>query len=252
MRTAALVGTTGSIDWLCFPHFDSPSVFAALLDSDKGGQFQVAPTTEHYRSTQRYWPDSNVLVTRFLSRSGVAEVTELHASRCEARTASAALGPPGARHPRHHDAARAVRSRFRFRPAVHRLEAADGGVVFRSPLLDLALGSDVPLQIEGGAAAADFSLEEGEEASFVLGEPDTNSGARSGSWTLLRVPEGSTRPAWTRPGSCSRACSATRTTWGSSPRKPPCSERLWQLPQAFTHLALISAAFNLDRALDAQ
>jgi len=76
MRTAALVGTTGSIDWLCFPRFDSPSVFAALLDSDKGGRFQVAPTTEHYRSTQRYWPDSNVLVTRFLSRSGVAEVTD--------------------------------------------------------------------------------------------------------------------------------------------------------------------------------
>jgi hypothetical protein len=70
MRTAALVGTTGSIDWLCFPHFDSPSVFAALLDSDRGGRFQVAPTTEHYRSTQRYWPDSNVLVTRFLSAPG--------------------------------------------------------------------------------------------------------------------------------------------------------------------------------------
>src|SRR4029078_11835673 len=65
---------------------------------------------------------------------------------------------------------------FDFAREVHRVEAADGWVVFRSPLLDLALGSDVPLRIEGGAAVADISLEEGEEASFVLGEPDTNSG----------------------------------------------------------------------------
>jgi len=69
-HSAALVTRDGSIDWLCFPRFDSPSVFAALLDSDKGGRFQVAPTTEHYRSTQRYWPDSNVLVTAFFPAPG--------------------------------------------------------------------------------------------------------------------------------------------------------------------------------------
>jgi GH15 family glucan-1,4-alpha-glucosidase len=94
MRTAALVGTNGSIDWLCFPHFDSPSVFAAILDDDKGGRFVISPSVEQVRSKQLYWPDSNVLVTRFLSDSGVAEVTdyvpvgataERHGRRCVIR-----------------------------------------------------------------------------------------------------------------------------------------------------------------------
>ena len=81
MRTAALVGTTGSIDWLCFPHFDSPSVFAAILDDDKGGRFQIAPTVGEYRSKQLYWPDSNVLVTRFLCALRGGRGHRLHAGR---------------------------------------------------------------------------------------------------------------------------------------------------------------------------
>src|SRR5437660_10119661 len=76
MRTAALVGTNGSIDWLCFPHFDSPSVFAAILDDKKGGRFAISPTIEDFRTKQLYWPDTNVLVTRFLSENGVADVTD--------------------------------------------------------------------------------------------------------------------------------------------------------------------------------
>ena len=68
MRTAALVGINGSIDWFCFPRFDSPSVFAALLDDRKGGRFQIAPAeTDDLLQRQFYWPDTNVLVTRFVT-----------------------------------------------------------------------------------------------------------------------------------------------------------------------------------------
>ena len=76
MRTAALVGMDGSIDWLCLPHFDSPSVFAAILDDRKGGRFRIAPAGDHFRRKQFYWPDTNVLITRFLHADGVGEVED--------------------------------------------------------------------------------------------------------------------------------------------------------------------------------
>src|SRR5213082_2121326 len=76
MRTAALVGMNGSIDWLCLPHFDSPSVFAAILDDRKGGRFRIAPAGEDFRRKQFYWPDTAVLVTRFLDEGGVGEVED--------------------------------------------------------------------------------------------------------------------------------------------------------------------------------
>ncbi len=75
-RTAALVGMDGSIDWLCLPHFDSPSVFAAILDDQKGGRFRIAPAGEDFRRKQFYWPDTAVLVTRFLDDDGVGEVED--------------------------------------------------------------------------------------------------------------------------------------------------------------------------------
>ena len=77
MRSAALVGRNGSMDWLCLPRFDSPSLFAKLLDDEKGGHFQVAPAdAEGVSRRQLYWPDSNILVTRFFSGGGVMEVTD--------------------------------------------------------------------------------------------------------------------------------------------------------------------------------
>lgn len=76
MRTVALVGTNGSIDWFCYPHVDSPSVFGALLDHQKGGFFRIHPIDTDYKHKQFYWPDTNVLVTRFLTEEGVSELID--------------------------------------------------------------------------------------------------------------------------------------------------------------------------------
>src|SRR3954451_14843756 len=77
LRTAALFGMDGSIDWLCLPRFDSPSVFAAILDDGKGGRFRIAPPPcEGMRHKQFYWPDTNVLITRFLHADGIGEIED--------------------------------------------------------------------------------------------------------------------------------------------------------------------------------
>ena len=65
LQTAALVSTDGTIDWLCCPRFDSPSVFASLLDYDRGGHFRIGPEGDDYVSRQMYLPDTAVLITRF-------------------------------------------------------------------------------------------------------------------------------------------------------------------------------------------
>jgi GH15 family glucan-1,4-alpha-glucosidase len=76
MRTVALVSLQGSIDWMCFPQFDSPSVFGAMLDDTKGGRFSIRPAGPLGTCKQLYWPDTNVLVTRFLSPEGVGEIED--------------------------------------------------------------------------------------------------------------------------------------------------------------------------------
>ena len=74
MHTVALVGTNGSIDWLCVPDFDSPTVFAAILDHGKGGRFKIAPVGDDVTCKQFYWPETNVLITRFLGPHGAAGI----------------------------------------------------------------------------------------------------------------------------------------------------------------------------------
>src|ERR1700744_726308 len=74
LQTAALVTTDGSVDWFCCPRFDSPSVFASLLDADHGGYFAIAPDRDDYVSKQLYFPDTAILITRFMTPDGVGEV----------------------------------------------------------------------------------------------------------------------------------------------------------------------------------
>ena len=76
LQTAALVTTDGSIDWFCFPRFDSPSVFGALLDDERGGRFRIRPADVDYSAKQMYFPDTAVLVTRFFTENGVGEVLD--------------------------------------------------------------------------------------------------------------------------------------------------------------------------------
>jgi GH15 family glucan-1,4-alpha-glucosidase len=76
LQTSALVATDGSVDWFCAPRFDSPSIFGALLDHQRGGHFRIRPTAEAFTHKQLYFPDTAVLVTRFMTEEGVGEVVD--------------------------------------------------------------------------------------------------------------------------------------------------------------------------------
>ena len=178
MHSVALVGTDGSIDWCCLPHFDSPSVFAAILDDKKGGRFQIAATHEGSRR-QMYLPETNVLLTRFLSDEGVGEVIDFMPVRNH---------QAGSNSGRHQIVriAHAVRGTVHFRmqckPAFdfarqsHRLVLDERGAVFEVSGMKFALTSPFPLRGHDGGAVAEFALKAGEKATFVFRqEEDTRS-----------------------------------------------------------------------------
>ena len=98
LHSVALVGTDGTIDWYCPGRFDGPSVFASILDKDHGGHWRIAPTVSGGTSKQLYFPDTNVLITRFLTPRGRRRDAGLHAGQRAWRT-STAKGSSGASWP---------------------------------------------------------------------------------------------------------------------------------------------------------
>jgi GH15 family glucan-1,4-alpha-glucosidase len=146
LQTAALVSTDGTIDWFCCPRFDSPSVFASLLDNDRGGYFRIGPDQDDYVSRQLYFPDTAILITRFMTPEGVGEVLDFMPV-AEAKATD--------RH-RLVRMVRVVRSTMRFRGEIqprfdygrkpHELELHDDdGALFRSDDLTLTLHrADIP------------------------------------------------------------------------------------------------------------
>jgi GH15 family glucan-1,4-alpha-glucosidase len=172
LHTVALVGKDASIDFLCLPSFDSPSVFAALLDDQRGGRFQIAPRLDDAVHKQLYLPDTNVLLTRFLSDSGVAEVSDFmpveeaagvaHNLVRRAKTVRGEL-----------DFTMRCEPRFDYARATHTVERrSDYEIMFVGRAgageLALRLRSSVPMQVADGAAVADFRLGADESAWFVL------------------------------------------------------------------------------------
>jgi GH15 family glucan-1,4-alpha-glucosidase len=171
LHSAALVGMDGSIDWLCLPRFDSPSVFAAILDDEKGGRFKISPVSGGATRKQLYWPDTNVLVTRFFTPDGVAEITDYMP-----------IDAPAPGRGRHQLIRRieVVRGEMAFRmecsPAFnyardeHETETNSGGATFRSPQLSLGLATQVSLKQQDRGVVAEFTLREEQMAVFVLRE----------------------------------------------------------------------------------
>jgi GH15 family glucan-1,4-alpha-glucosidase len=171
LRTCALVSTDGTVDWYCYPHFDSPAVFAHLLDAQKGGLYRIAPERQGLERRQFYWPETNVLVTRFLSEEGVGELYDFMVLDAELKQKRRLVR--GVRVVRGDMAFRLhCAPAFNFARDEHRTQAIPGGVRFRSETLSLSLASQIPLQVEGDAATARFHLQAGEMAVFSLEEGD--------------------------------------------------------------------------------
>ncbi|MET7298781.1 glycoside hydrolase family 15 protein [Embleya sp. NPDC005575] len=178
LQTAALVSSQGVVDWFAAPRFDSPSVFAALLDHDRGGFFRLGPGDAEQTCKQLYYPDTAILVTRFMSPDGVGEVIDWMPPN-RSRT-------PSDRHTLMRTA-RTVRGTVRFdlecRPrfdygrAAHQLDVGPDGAVFRAPGVTAYLQSSFPLERDDDDLRGSITLNVGQEAAVVFTICDGDGGA---------------------------------------------------------------------------
>ncbi|ALI03183.1 glycoside hydrolase family 15 protein [Pseudomonas sp. FW306-02-F02-AA] len=172
MRSAALVNDKGSVDFFCWPEFDSPSIFCSLLDTPDAGIFQLAPDLPDARREQIYLPDTNVLQTRWLSEQAVVEITDLlpvgdndDALPLLIRRVRLVSG-----HATFHLHC-AVRHDYARAQTTARTDGAD--VCFEAAQQPgLRLRANQPMQVVQDTAVATFSLKQGQSAEFLLGALD--------------------------------------------------------------------------------
>lgn len=173
LETAALVAKDGTIDYLCWPSLDSPTIFADLLHAEEGGAFSITPHLTDPLTSQLYIPDTNVLITRVMAQDGSAEIHD-------------AMPFPGARsHPDRTErclirkiiATRGTirftalcQPRFDYARLVPNITERDGIMAFEGDGMTLTLASSVTMARGDGAVSADFTLAQGESAWFILGE----------------------------------------------------------------------------------
>ncbi|MGX9890414.1 glycoside hydrolase family 15 protein [Streptomyces sp. NPDC002276] len=172
LRSVALVGSNGTIDWYCCPSFDAPSVFAAILDAERGGSFELAAAVPA-RTKQFYFPDTNVLITRFFTEDGVGEVQDFMPVTGESDESA-----------RHRLIRRVVcvrgsvpfrikvAPRFDYGASPHTARMIGDVALFESAEKSLALTATVPLECDEVDVWADFKLDEGESEVFALDQVD--------------------------------------------------------------------------------
>ena len=171
MRTAALIGQDGAVDWLCLPRFDSPSVFGAILDEKRGGHFTIAPRAARVRTQQLYKPDTNILVTRFITPDAVVELTDFMPARPNPLEQQ---GPKLIRRVKAvHGCARITVQcipAFQYGSQTHEVDIRAQEVFFRTPSLGLQLATPIELEKAGASVAGEFTLEESRTVSLALGD----------------------------------------------------------------------------------
>jgi GH15 family glucan-1,4-alpha-glucosidase len=194
LQTAALVSTEGTVDWFCCPRFDSPSVFGALLDDDDGGRFALRATAECV-TKQMYLPETAILVTRFLSESGVAEVFDfmpIHDPETVSDRHRLMRFVRGIRGTVEMEAV--IEPRFDYGRQQHRTRVSGNNATFSTDDLTLRLMSLHPLKKHGTDVTATFTVNAGDVGGFML-ESGTERKTSTGHGELIELFD-DTRAFW--------------------------------------------------------
>jgi len=174
--TVALAGTNGSIDFMCFPAFDSPTIFAALLDSERGGYFKIAPASGEFTPCQHYIPDTTILLTRFLHERGIVEISDfmpaepLGHRQAVVRRVKVIRGEMPMR--------MVCAPRFNYARCGHTVQKRQGEILFipdEKQFPALRLRSSLLMEVVNGQATAEFKIGRLEKAHFILEEAGTDS-----------------------------------------------------------------------------
>jgi GH15 family glucan-1,4-alpha-glucosidase len=177
LHTVALISLKGSIDFMSFPRFDSPTIFAKLLDAGKGGNFSIQPAHDDTTYKQLYFPDTTILITRFFSKEGIAELIDfmpLQKFEADCSVIRKIKVIRGAM-----EFKMKCSPRFNYAKEIPSIKKIDNGLLFESTGkqdLIVSLVSDVPLRYNKNGAYANFVLEERQSAYFILSQyPDTDN-----------------------------------------------------------------------------
>lgn len=201
LQTIALVALDGSIDWFCFPHIDSPSVFGALLDSHKGGSFCLKPV-DPFDSSAQYIPDTNILKTSFRTRTGIMTLTDFMAIPFTGKENLQDEKQALYRYIEIEEGELEVNLSFTplfdYARTVPEFEILEDGVVARGHNVELILTATHPLEINENHVSAVWKLSAGDRVWLKLGSFEAREECSLEDKSCTSTPEGEEHLAETK------------------------------------------------------